>query len=104
MWIVKLLLFGLAVGLLARLIHPGRDKMNLLWTILLGVWGSILGGWIGGLLGIDAGEGWRHWVAATLGAVFLLLLYGMIIRKKSDASSDSAGRRRFGAFKRRPSS
>lgn len=102
MWIVKLLLFGLAVGLLARMIHPGRDKMNLLWTMLLGVWGSILGGWIGTLLGIDVDEGWRHWVAATLGAVFLLLLYGALVRKRTDSSSDSA-ERRFGAFKRRPS-
>jgi uncharacterized membrane protein YeaQ/YmgE (transglycosylase-associated protein family) len=98
MWILELLLFGLAVGLLARMIHPGRDKMNLLWTMLLGVWGSILGGWIGTLVGIDVDTRWRQWVAATLGAVMLLLLYGALVRKKSDTSRDDAGRRRFGAF------
>ncbi|HJS07569.1 MAG TPA: GlsB/YeaQ/YmgE family stress response membrane protein [Pirellulales bacterium] len=103
MWIVKLLLFGLAVGLLARLLHPGRDRMNLLWTMLLGVWGSILGGWVGTLLGINVEEGWRHWVAATLGAVFLLLLYGALIRKPVDRTADGAERRRFGVFRRRPS-
>ena len=100
MWILKLLVFGLAVGLLARLLHPGRDRMNLLWTVLLGVWGSILGGWIGALVGMEVDSGWRRWVAATLGAMLLLLVYGALVRKKSDASTDSTGRRRFGAFRR----
>ena len=81
MWIIKLLLFGLAVGILARLFHPGRDKMNFLWTILLGIWGSILGGWIGTLLRIDAQEGLRRWVAATLGAIILLVIYGLFVRR-----------------------
>jgi uncharacterized membrane protein YeaQ/YmgE (transglycosylase-associated protein family) len=103
MWIVKLLLFGLAVGLLARLVHPGRDKMNLLWTMLLGVWGSILGGWVGTLFGIDVDEGWRSWIAATLGAVVLLLLYGAFLKKSPEPLADTAGRRRFGVFRRRPS-
>jgi uncharacterized membrane protein YeaQ/YmgE (transglycosylase-associated protein family) len=82
MWIIKLLLFGLAVGVLARVFHPGRDKLNLLWTILLGVWGSILGGWIATLLRIDADEGLRHWVAATLGAIFLLVIYDFVVRRR----------------------
>jgi uncharacterized membrane protein YeaQ/YmgE (transglycosylase-associated protein family) len=81
MWIIKLLLFGLAVGILARLFHPGRDKMNILWTILLGIWGSILGGWIGTLLQIDAEVGLRRWVAATLGAIVLLVTYGLFVRR-----------------------
>jgi uncharacterized membrane protein YeaQ/YmgE (transglycosylase-associated protein family) len=81
MWILKLLLFGLAIGILARVLHPGRNKMNLLWTILLGVWGSILGGWAGTLLTIDVEEGLRRWVAATLGALLLLILYGAFTRR-----------------------
>jgi uncharacterized membrane protein YeaQ/YmgE (transglycosylase-associated protein family) len=81
MWIFKLLLFGLAIGVLARLLHPGRNKMNLLWTILLGVWGSILGGWAGTLLRIDVEEGLRRWVAATLGALLLLIIYGAFTRR-----------------------
>jgi uncharacterized membrane protein YeaQ/YmgE (transglycosylase-associated protein family) len=81
MWILKLLLFGLAVGVLARILHPGRDRMNLLWTMLLGVWGSILGGWIGTLLQIDIEEGVRRWVVATLGALFLLIIYSFFVQR-----------------------
>ncbi len=90
MWIIKLLLFGLAIGVLARVLHPGRDKMNLFWTILLGVWGSILGGWAGTLLRIDVEEGLRRWVAATLGALFLLILYGVLVRRQEHNASGRA--------------
>jgi uncharacterized membrane protein YeaQ/YmgE (transglycosylase-associated protein family) len=60
--------------------------MNLLWTILLGVWGSILGGWAGTLLNIEVEEGLRRWVAATLGALFLLILYGALVRRPAPNS------------------
>jgi uncharacterized membrane protein YeaQ/YmgE (transglycosylase-associated protein family) len=90
MWILKLIVFGLVVGLFARLLHPGRDKMNVLWTILLGVWGAILGGWVVTLLDIDAEEGWRRWVAATSGALFLLILYGFLVRRPRHETNQRA--------------
>ena len=89
MWIIELLLFGLAVGVLARIMYPGRNKMNLLWTTLLGVWGAILGGWVGTLLQIDVDEGVRRWLAATLGALFLLIIYGYFVQR----SAPDSGRR-----------
>jgi uncharacterized membrane protein YeaQ/YmgE (transglycosylase-associated protein family) len=101
MWIVNLLVFGLVIGVLARLLHPGRNKMNLLWTILLGVWGSILGGWVATLLQIDVELGWRRWLAATLGALFLLILYGVLVEKRSGDPASSRDRR-LGRFRRRP--
>jgi uncharacterized membrane protein YeaQ/YmgE (transglycosylase-associated protein family) len=55
--------------------------MNLVWTMLLGVWGSILGGWIGTLLQIDIEEGVRRWVAATLGALLLLIIYSFFVQR-----------------------
>ncbi len=42
---------GLVIGLLARLILPGRQKIGLLWTLVLGVLGSVIGGVIGNLIG-----------------------------------------------------
>jgi len=42
---------GLIIGLLARLLLPGRQKIGLLWTLVLGVLGSVIGGTIANLLG-----------------------------------------------------
>ena len=47
---IGFLAFGLVVGLLARLLLPGRQKIGLLWTLLLGVIGSIIGGTIANAL------------------------------------------------------
>ena len=101
MWVVELLFFGLVIGVLARMLHPGRDKMNLFWTILLGVWGSILGGWIGSLLSIDVDEGFRRWIAATLGALFLLIVYSALVHRKPNEQATEV-RRRPWPFRRTP--
>jgi uncharacterized membrane protein YeaQ/YmgE (transglycosylase-associated protein family) len=51
MQILGLIVVGLVIGALARLIKPGRQKIGLLMTLLLGVGGAIIGGIIAGLLG-----------------------------------------------------
>jgi uncharacterized membrane protein YeaQ/YmgE (transglycosylase-associated protein family) len=74
-WLLQYAIFGLIAGALARLIHPGKDPMNWLFTMLLGIGGSLLGGWIGGFVGINVDEGIMRWVAAVAGAVLLLVMY-----------------------------
>ena len=49
--------------------------MNWFWTMLLGIGGAIVGGWIGMLLGINTDAGLVGWVAAIGGAILLLVLY-----------------------------
>ncbi len=44
MQIIGLILVGLVIGLLARLLLPGRQKIGLVWTLLLGVLGAVIGG------------------------------------------------------------
>src|SRR4051812_7489844 len=39
--------FGLVAGAIARFLHPGRDPMNWLWTMVLGILGAVVGGWVG---------------------------------------------------------
>ena len=51
MAIIGFLVFGLIVGLVARLLLPGRQRIGLLWTLLLGVAGSLIGGVIANALG-----------------------------------------------------
>ena len=78
MYIIAWIVFGLIVGAIAKLLMPGRDPGGFIVTILLGVAGAILGGFIG-----QAG-GWYQpgepagFVMAVVGAVILLLLYRMV--------------------------
>jgi len=77
------LLVGLVVGLLARAIKPGNDSMGWIMTIVLGVAGSLIAGYAGRALGwYQPGEP-AGWIASVVGAIVLLLIYGMIAKKKS---------------------
>ena len=67
--------FGLVAGAIARLLHPGRDPMNWLWTMLLGIGGAVVGGWIGSALGVSTDRGLMSWIAAVGGAILLLIAY-----------------------------
>ena len=70
-WIV----FGLIVGALAKLVMPGRDPGGIVVTMLLGIAGAVIAGFLGRALGwYGAGEP-AGFVMATLGAVLLLFLY-----------------------------
>jgi len=80
--------FGLVAGALARLLHPGRDPMNWLWTMLLGVGGALTGGFIGDAMGIDTRNGVMLWVSAIAGSILLLVLYYMATARRAlDRSS-----------------
>ncbi len=70
-WIV----FGLIVGAIAKLLMPGRDPGGLLVTILLGIAGALVGGFLGRALGWYAPGEPAGFVMATLGAVLLLFVY-----------------------------
>jgi uncharacterized membrane protein YeaQ/YmgE (transglycosylase-associated protein family) len=70
-WIV----FGLIVGALAKLVMPGRDPGGVIVTILLGIAGALLGGFLGRSLGwYQSGEA-AGFIMATLGALLLLFIY-----------------------------
>jgi len=69
------ILFGLVVGLVAKLLMPGHDPGGIVMTTALGIVGAILGGFVGRLLGFyKAGEG-AGYIMATLGAVLILFVY-----------------------------
>jgi len=69
------ILFGLVVGLVAKLVMPGHDPGGIVMTTALGIVGAILGGFVGRLLGFyKAGEG-AGYIMATLGAVLILFVY-----------------------------
>jgi len=84
-------IFGLVAGAVARLIHPGRDPMNWLWTMLLGVAGATVGGWIGGTLGVGTQSGLMSWIAAIGGSVLLLAAYHALTRSNAATTGTGTG-------------
>ena len=74
-WII----FGLIAGVVAKLLMPGKDPGGFIVTILLGVAGSLIGGYIGSLIGVGGG-GFLSFALAVVGALLLLMLYRLIRR------------------------
>ncbi len=82
MGILSWIVFGLIVGVLAKFIMPGRDPGGIIVTILLGIVGSLLGGFIGRALGFYSEGQYAGWLMSILGAIVLLALYRMVIGRK----------------------
>lgn len=72
-WIV----FGLVIGALAKLLMPGKDPGGIIVTMLLGIVGSVLGGFLGQTLGLDGPGDAAGFVMSLLGAILLLVIYRM---------------------------
>jgi uncharacterized membrane protein YeaQ/YmgE (transglycosylase-associated protein family) len=83
MGIISWILVGLIAGLLAKWIMPGSGPGGLIITILIGMAGASIGGFIVRLLGGAGATGFNVWsiLVATLGAIILLSLFGLIARR-----------------------
>lgn len=82
MEILSWILFGLVVGALAKLVMPGKDPGGIIVTILLGIAGALLGGFLGRSLGLIGDGREAGWIAAFVGALLLLILYRMIAGRR----------------------
>ena len=81
-WIV----LGLIAGAIAKLILPGKQAGGWFVTLLLGVVGALLGGWIGSLLfntGLENFWDLSTWLLAIAGSIIVLLIWGLITRNRS---------------------
>ena len=85
MGIILLLIIGAVAGFLARAIVPGKDSMGILPTIVLGIVGSFIGGFLGALIfGKDALDGLLQpsgIIGSIVGAVIALLVYNAVTKK-----------------------
>lgn len=82
------LILGLLAGAIAKLILPGKQSGGWFVTLLLGVVGAMLGGWLGGLLfnvGLDSFFSLSTWALAIGGSLVVLLIYGAISGRRSRA-------------------
>ena len=76
------ILFGLVVGALAKFVMPGRDPGGIIVTILLGIAGALLGGFIGRALGFYREGEAAGWIMAFLGSILLLFLYRLMVGRR----------------------
>jgi uncharacterized membrane protein YeaQ/YmgE (transglycosylase-associated protein family) len=76
--IIGWILFGLIVGALAKLVMPGKDPGGIVITILLGIVGAVVGGFLGRTLGLYAPGEPAGLLMSIVGAIILLALYRMI--------------------------
>ena len=83
MEILGWILFGLVVGVLAKLVMPGKDPGGIIVTILLGIGGALLGGFLGRSLGLMADTQQAGWISAFIGAILLLVLYRMVAGRRT---------------------
>jgi uncharacterized membrane protein YeaQ/YmgE (transglycosylase-associated protein family) len=84
MGFLAFLILGLIAGAIAKAILPGQQGGGIFITMLLGVVGAILGGWIGGLLfggGLQEFFSLQTWLLAIGGAIIVLLVYGMVTKR-----------------------
>lgn len=82
MSVIGWILFGLVVGVVGKFLMPGRDPGGFIVTILLGIAGALLGGFIGQSLGFYREGEPAGFIMAVLGSIILLLLYRLFVGRR----------------------
>jgi uncharacterized membrane protein YeaQ/YmgE (transglycosylase-associated protein family) len=83
MGILSWIVFGLVVGIIAKLVTPGRDPGGIIITLLLGVAGALLGGFIGRAMGFYGPTETAGWLMSIGGAILLLVIYRMVAPRRT---------------------
>ncbi len=80
LYVLGWIIFGLIVGVIAKLLMPGRDPGGMIVTICLGIVGALVGGFIGRLLGFyQAGQS-AGYIMSVIGAIVVLFIYRRLVR------------------------
>lgn len=78
MGIIWTIVLGFVIGVVAKFLHPGKENMGFIMTVVLGIAGSLVAGMLGQFLGwYHAGEG-AGFIASVVAAIVLLVIYGKI--------------------------
>lgn len=79
--IIIMIVVGFIVGLIARAIMPGDQKLGFIMTVILGIVGSIVAGYLGSAVGwYQPGEP-VGWIGSVVGAIIVLFIYGLVAKK-----------------------
>ena len=83
MGILGWILFGLIAGIIAKLVMPGRDPGGFIVTILLGIAGAFLGGFLGRAMGFYGEGETAGMLMSILGAIILLVIYRFAVGRRT---------------------
>jgi uncharacterized membrane protein YeaQ/YmgE (transglycosylase-associated protein family) len=86
------IIIGGVAGALAKLIMPGRDPGGFIVTILLGIAGSMVATWLGRTLGWYRGEEGASFIGSVVGAIIILALYRIFVRRRAGYDGSNAPR------------
>ncbi len=82
--IIMTIVIGLLIGIVAKFLKPGKDPGGIIVTILLGIAGALLARYVTPLLGINITDStWQAYAAATIGAIVLLVIYRLVIARRT---------------------
>jgi uncharacterized membrane protein YeaQ/YmgE (transglycosylase-associated protein family) len=81
--VIGWIIFGLVVGIIAKLLMPGKDPGGFIVTVLLGIVGALLGGWIGRGLGMYGPDQPAGFFMALLGSILLLAIYRVTMGRRT---------------------
>jgi len=82
--IIGTVIFGAVIGALARLVLPGKQQISILFTVIIGIAGALLGYWIAGELGVNGTKGidWLRWIISILVAAVLVVGFEQITTRR----------------------
>ncbi len=82
--IIGTIIFGAIIGALARLFMRGKQNIGMLWTIILGVLGAIVGQLLANALGVGDTEGidWLRWIISIICSIVFISIYLAVTRKQ----------------------
>jgi len=80
--VIGWIIFGLIVGIVAKLLMPGRDPGGIIITMALGIAGALLGGFLGRALGWYTENEPAGFLMSLVGAVLLLWIYRMMVGRR----------------------
>ena len=85
--VIGTIIFGAVIGILARLVIPGKQAMGMLITIVIGIIGALIGYWLWGLIASEGNENtsdidWIRWIISIVVAVVLTLIYTSATRDR----------------------
>ena len=75
--VIGLIIFGAIIGALARFFMKGNQNIGMVWTIVLGILGALVGYWLAGLMGVanTSGIDWIRWILSIICAMLFIGIY-----------------------------